>query len=186
MSVNSVFKPIKVKIEDIFSLEAKYTFLVGAGISMENPSGLASARELGANLLKLCVPSEEVDRILQLESLRYELIVELVQKYFDPELKIMNYFEQFKLPNILHLFLANAIRNGSYVITTNFDYLIEYALIEIVGDKTQIVPVITRQNFIDNSNPQILLDDGKYPVFKLHGSKRNIITNEETANSIKA
>ncbi|MFX0061612.1 MAG: tetratricopeptide repeat protein [Candidatus Hermodarchaeota archaeon] len=184
MPVNSVFKPIKVKIEDIFSSEAKYTFLVGAGISMENPSGLASARELGTNMLKLCVPSEEVNGILQLENLRYEFIVELIQKYFDPELKIMNYFEQFKSPNILHLFLANATRNGSYVITTNFDYLIEYALIEIIGDKTQIVPVITRQDFINNSDPQLLLDDGKYPIFKLHGSKRNIITNEETANSV--
>ena len=94
MPVNSVFKPIKVKIEDIFSLEAKYTFLVGAGISMENPSGLASARELGTNLIKLCVPSEEVNGILQLEGLRYELIVELIQKYFDPELRIMDYFAE--------------------------------------------------------------------------------------------
>jgi hypothetical protein len=180
----NTLKPADLPLEVIFPPDGKFTFLVGAGISMEKPSALPSAVKMGEVLVKLCTPFEEVDNILQLDGLRYELIVEVIQKFFDPELNIMNYFEHFTTPNILHYFLAHTITHGQQVVTTNFDYLVEYALIEIHQENTNIVPVITRQDFVENDNPQRLIADGKYLVYKLHGSKKNIITGEDTKDSL--
>ncbi|MFX1535304.1 MAG: SIR2 family protein, partial [Promethearchaeota archaeon] len=184
MVENLVLRPIKTPINDIFAQDEKYTFLVGAGISMERPTSLPSALTIVETLIRMCAPAEEVDKVLKLNNLRYELVVETIQKHFDPELKIMGYFEHFSTPNILHYFLAQAIKQKHYVVTTNFDYLIEHALLSILEDKTIIIPVITRKDFLAFSDPQKLLTDGKYPLYKLHGSKRNIITGEETTNSL--
>ncbi|MFX0061705.1 MAG: tetratricopeptide repeat protein [Candidatus Hermodarchaeota archaeon] len=184
MVENLVLRPINTPIKGIFAQDEKYTFLVGAGISMERPTSLPSAFTIVETLIRMCAPAEEVDKVLKLNNLRYELVVETIQKHFDPELKIMGYFEHFNVPNILHYFLAQTIKQEHYVVTTNFDYLIEHALLSILEDKSIIIPVITRKEFLAFSDPQKLLNDGKYPLYKLHGSKRNIITGKQTTNSL--
>ncbi|MFX1256012.1 MAG: tetratricopeptide repeat protein [Promethearchaeota archaeon] len=184
MVENLVLRPIKTPIKGIFAQDEKYTFLVGAGISMERPTSLPSAPAIVETLIRMCAPAEEVDKILKLNNLRYELVVEIIQKHFDPELKIMGYFEHFNIPNILHYFLAQIMKQAHYVVTTNFDYLIEHALLNILEDKTIIIPVITRKDFFAFSDPQKQVTDGKYPLYKLHGSKRNIITGKDTTNSL--
>ena len=83
------------------------------------------------------------------------MIAELIQRYIDYGLEFMDYFEFGTEPNLIHYFLAQAITKGNAVYTTNFDYLIEYALQKILPSdkKTQIAPVITKHDFEDNQNP---------------------------------
>lgn len=84
--------PYEGKIEELFPSDEQYTFLVGAGISMNPPSNLASARAIVRDLLELCGPEEEVDELLEVRGLRYELIVEIIQDMFDENL----IFPQFR------------------------------------------------------------------------------------------
>ena len=173
------------RIEDLFIADEKYTFLVGAGISMDSPTNMPSAREIVKALLEFCAPPEELENLLSLDLLRYELIVEKIQGIFDGELKFMDYLELVTNPNLNHFFLANSIIRGQYVVTTNFDYLIEHALIQILPSNSHfnIYPIITKEDFL-SLKIQNLMDSGKYPVYKIHGSKRNIITNENTQDSL--
>ena len=67
-------------IEKLIKPSDKITFLVEAGISMENPSNIPSAKEFVEHLIRLSVPFDEVNPILEEESLRYEGFVEVIQK----------------------------------------------------------------------------------------------------------
>ncbi len=172
------------ELKEIIRPNEKFTFLVGAGISIEQPSGLKSAVEIVKTLVKLCVPDEEVSKVLSLEGLRYETVIEFIQKYFDQELRIMDFFDNYTRPNILHYFLAHSLDQGHQVITTNFDYLIEFALLNIIEDKLKILPIITRNDFMNYANPSNLTKEGKLLIYKIHGSKKNIITDEDTRDSL--
>jgi tetratricopeptide (TPR) repeat protein len=46
------------------------------------------------------------------------------------------------------------------------------------------MPIITRDDFIRYPNPQLLIENGKYPLYKIHGAKKNVITNEDTSESL--
>ncbi len=174
------------RIEDLFIANEKYTFLVGAGISMDSPTNMPSAITIVKALLEFCAPSEELENLLSLDLLRYELIVEKIQGIFDEDLQFMEYLELVTAPNLNHFFLAKSIIRGQYVVTTNFDYLIEHALMRILPKNSHlnIYPIITKGDFLSLKIPQILVDSGKYPVYKIHGSKRNIITNANTQDSL--
>ena len=171
-------------LNDIILPNEKFTFLAGAGISIEAPSRLKSAVDIVKALINLCASEDEVNNLLSLQGLRYETIIEFIQKYYDPELNIMDYFDHYIQPNIHHYLLAHSIKQGHNVITTNFDYLIEFALTNIVDDKTKIVPIITRKDFLTYSDPNLLTNEGKYAIYKIHGSKKNIITNADTHVSL--
>jgi tetratricopeptide (TPR) repeat protein len=171
-------------LKEIILPNENVTFLVGAGISIEPPSSLKSAVQIVNMLIKLCASENEVSKILSLEGLRYEIVIEFIQKYFDQELKIMDFFDNFTQPNIHHYFLAHSIIQGHQIITTNFDYLIEYALMNFIEDKTKILPIITPNDFINYADLNKLATQGKYAIFKIHGSKKNIISNEDTRDSL--
>ncbi|MFX1294584.1 MAG: tetratricopeptide repeat protein [Promethearchaeota archaeon] len=175
-----------IDIEKLVPKDEKYTFLVGAGISMNPPSNLPSARELGHALLELFAPPDDVEPLYNLERLRYEIIVERIQEFFDKNLVFLDYFDFATNPNDIHYFLANAILSGNYVVTTNYDYLIEYALKNLLPDKKNknILPVITKEDFLTYYNPLELFEQGKFPLYKIHGSKRNIILNKDTKDSL--
>ena len=181
----SLLEKYEGKVEDLFPRREKYSFLGGAGISMDAPTNMLSAPQIVKSLLEFCVPSDELERILALKMLRYELIVEIIQAY-DENLRFLDYLERVEEPNLMHLFLANIICQGHYVVTTNFDYLIEYALKRILPKKKHfnIYPIITKDDFIALKNPETLVKSGKYPLFKIHGTKRNIITGLDTRNSL--
>ena len=174
----------RYELNDIILPNEKFTFLAGAGISIEAPSRLKSAVDIVKALINLCASEDEVNNLLSLQGLRYETIIEFIQKYYDPELNIMDYFDHYIQPNIHHYLLAHSIKQGHNVITTNFDYLIEFALKNIVDDKTKIVPIITRKDFLTYSDPNLLTNEGKYAIYKIHGSKKNIITNADTHVSL--
>jgi hypothetical protein len=74
---------------------------------------------------------------------------------------------------------------GQFVMTTNFDNLIEYALLQLGVPKNKIIPVITKKDFIKYSDPNKLVQKGFYPIYKIHGSAKNIITEKSTQKSLK-
>lgn len=186
MSVEKTLKKYRGSIETLFAPTFNYTFLVGAGISMDSPSNMPSAIHIVKNLLEMCAPPDEVDKLLSIEKLRFELVVEKVQDEFDPELQFLDYLETVIHPNLIHMFLANTIVRGNYVVITNFDYLIECALMKLLEEQwhKEIIPVITKKNFQNYSSPKSLFRSGKYPIYKIHGSKYNIILGVDTKDSL--
>ncbi len=181
------FVHVHDSIEKVFSRSEKYTFLAGAGISIDAPSSIPSAREIVRAMLGLCAPAEEIDSLLALRMLRYELVVEKIQNTLDPDLHFLDYLDLVKEPNLIHHFLARAmIHEKCNVVTTNFDHAIEMALKECIGDNDTsiITPVITKQDFTAFRRPLDLFKAGKLPVYKIHGAKRNAITNQDTTSSL--
>ncbi|MBD3212279.1 MAG: tetratricopeptide repeat protein [Candidatus Lokiarchaeota archaeon] len=172
--------------DEIIESSDKFTFLVGAGISMEYPSSVPSAKHLVESLARRCVPNEELHLILQKETLRYEVFVEVIQKYIDPSLRFLDFLETRKKPNLIHYFLAHIILDKNYVITTNFDYLIEYALINLlpVEERQRVNPIITKSQFLDFNEGEQMGNTTNYLLFKLHGSKKNVITGKNTSESL--
>lgn len=186
MEKDTIITPLAGSIQEVLDQSDACTFLVGAGISMDAPSNLPSAREICKVLLGLCAPAEELDGLLSLATLRYEKIVEDIQTCIDPDLRFMEYFDAVLNPNKIHEFLASAITRRHHVITTNFDYLIERALMdEIPIEKhVSICPIITRRDFETHVDVTKLIDSGFVPVFKIHGSRKNIITGDDTRESL--
>ncbi|MFX1409612.1 MAG: tetratricopeptide repeat protein [Promethearchaeota archaeon] len=186
MENNIDFIEYEESIESLFSPKSSYTFLVGAGISMDAPTNMPSAWEIVRSLLELCTPSEEVNNLLSLKMLRFELVVEKIKNEFDEDLRFLDYLDNITKPNLIHLFLANTITRGNYVVTTNFDYMIEQALMLVLDKKwhKEIIPVITKEDFIFYQEPKTIVQSGKYPLYKIHGSKRNIVTGTYTQESL--
>lgn len=185
MSENKVFElESNEMLRSIFSQERKLTFLLGAGISMNPPSNLPSARQIVKDLISLFVPPQEISKILEIEGLRYEMVVEGIEEYIDANLTFLDYFEFVKQPNLIHFLIAHSIKKGHFAITTNFDFFIEYALSQIVSDQNSILPIITKQEFMEFSDPIKLSELKRYAVYKIHGSKKNIITNQDTKSSL--
>ncbi|MBN1217262.1 MAG: tetratricopeptide repeat protein [Candidatus Lokiarchaeota archaeon] len=164
----------------------KFVFLVGAGCSMDPPSRLPSALEFVREIVTFCAPPEEFETIMNLNSLKYEAIVEIVEKRIDRDLIFLDYLETKKQPNIIHFFLANNILNNNNVITTNFDYLIEIALIELLpkGEEHVISPIITQEQYLNFQKDEKINNVKDAHLFKIHGSKKNIITGQDTSSSL--
>jgi tetratricopeptide (TPR) repeat protein len=171
----------------LFEPGAQYTFLAGAGISMDAPSNLPSAIAFVKKILEMCTPASE-STFLAKEShkLRYELIVEYCHQLFDTDLVFLDYLDLVKRPNPIHFFLASMLLNNQFVITTNFDYLLEHAVKEIAtaAQMKDFLPIITREDFLAHPDPNALVKDGKFPLYKIHGAKRNFQTREDTSRSL--
>ncbi|WP_371806023.1 tetratricopeptide repeat protein [Candidatus Lokiarchaeum ossiferum] len=186
MKKQEIVKRMEIPVANIFDMQYKWTILAGAGISMDAPSNLPSARQITRSLLEFCAPEEEVEELANLEALRYELLVEMIQQVRDTELVFMDYFDQVKDPNLVHIFIAQAILTENYAITTNFDYLIEFALQALLSKEKHhnIHPIITKADFLQYKNPEELMAQGRFPLYKIHGAKSNIITHESTIDSL--
>jgi len=69
-----------LKIRDLISPDAKLTFLVGAGCSVDPPSSLAAGRKMIEDIVEYTCAESEIQKILDLEELRFEQLVEIVTK----------------------------------------------------------------------------------------------------------
>jgi tetratricopeptide (TPR) repeat protein len=172
------------EFEELFSETRLYTYLVGAGISMDPPSCVPSARMFVLELFKYYAPEEEIETLLSLKSLRYEFLVEKIQNLFDKDLKFLDYLSEVTEPNAIHIFLVNMIMRYNYVITTNFDYLIEYALkkklemFPVFHDyHKKVMIIITKEDYQKNVSFQ-------FPLIKIHGSKLDLIKGRITKDSL--
>ncbi|GAH19109.1 unnamed protein product [marine sediment metagenome] len=63
------------------------------------------------------------------------MLIDQIRRYFDKKLTFMSFFDLVREPNVIHLFLANAIIENHYVVTTNFDHLIEYGLMRLLSQE---------------------------------------------------
>ncbi len=179
-------KLTNLTIKDLFTDDAKLTFLVGAGTSVDSPSCLPAGRPMMDAIIRYTCAESEVKRVLELEELRFEQLVEIVRDLLDKELKIIDYYGQCDKPNLQHYFLAEMIKKGHFVMTTNFDFLIEHALLYLEVPKEEIKVIITRKNFQKYNNPSELHEQGIKTIYKIHGSTKNIIKGKDTRDSLIA
>ncbi|MFX1255022.1 MAG: tetratricopeptide repeat protein [Promethearchaeota archaeon] len=177
----AIYEPCELDLKDLFTSDQFLTFLVGAGISIEPPSGLMPAWQIMEAILRFGAVEEAVPKLLGIKDLRFEYLIELFRNYYDNELKFLKYFDEATQPNIIHQFLAHQILAGQLVMTTNFDSLIERA---IGLDDPALRVVITRKDFEQFGDPQKNLNKGLLAVYKLHGSLTNAKTGEDTRESV--
>ncbi len=182
--INNQKNPIN--FENIITGADDLSFLIGAGCSVDPPSCLPTGRTMIEAIVRHVCAESEVETILQLKDLRFEAIIEIVRELLDENLHIIDYYGQCNLPNLQHFFLAEMIKRGNYVMTTNFDFLIEHALIQSNIPQSDIVPVITESDFKKFNRPDKLFQKGKKTLYKIHGSPKNIITNQDTKKSLVA
>lgn len=117
-------------LDYLIAREEDLVFLCGAGISVPPPSCLPSVAHFLREAADVCTS----DSVIAAELLRvstdpaiaprFEVLIDEIRKWNDPNLKIAQVFNSFK-PNGLHAFLAERCRSGAAVITTNFDLCIE-------------------------------------------------------------
>ncbi|MBF0250806.1 MAG: hypothetical protein HQL35_09295, partial [Alphaproteobacteria bacterium] len=114
-------------------------YLVGAGVSMDWPSGIPAAQKIAETICRWIAGSDDhvADRLINrctpgsgntpFDFLRFESLVQGIAEA-NPEFPTyMRVLELHGQPNAYHLFLAEAILQGAHVLTTNFDNRIEEA-----------------------------------------------------------
>jgi tetratricopeptide (TPR) repeat protein len=180
-----------IPLASLIDLNQKWCFLAGAGISIDPPSGLPSGQQYIKMILSRIVPEElresvvnlmepnRAEEVLSGNFLRFEQLMEFLRQ-FDPGLSILEGFNAYIEPNFNHYFLAYMLVQQHSVFTTNFDSLIEYALLRIGQSKGSVAPIIVQEDL------KSLADSHKIRVHKLHGSVTNVISGENTRPSLQA
>lgn len=95
---NEVFIKSSLNLNELCQDHSKYTFLVGAGISMNAPSKVPSARQIVENLLNYGALEEDKLNILDIDFLGYEIFVEIFQNNIDYNLRFLDYLEKITEP----------------------------------------------------------------------------------------
>lgn len=188
------FKPNDdLNLNSLFKSNQKFCILAGSGISLDPPSNLLTGFQFTESIIKYFIPKIHQSNILNLtkydrdgmrddgDFLRFEQLIEYLTKY-DPDLRVLDYFSECKIPNQNHLFLAQMLLQNHIVMTTNFDCLIEHALQEVGVPLNKIHPII---NDVDWELEEPNRDDS-IRIFKLHGSILNIRTQTRCLDSLKA
>ncbi|MFX0062924.1 MAG: tetratricopeptide repeat protein [Candidatus Hermodarchaeota archaeon] len=180
---STIYEPCDLNMKKIFLGSEPLTFLVGAGVSIEAPSGLMTTHQILESIIRFGAPEEVTQTLLEIKNLRFEYLIQEFRDTYDQSLKFLEYFEETTQPNLIHQFLAQMILKGQYVLTTNFDTLIERA---IGLDRDELKIIITHDDFKTYNNPQQAIKENLLLVYKLHGSLRNAKTGEETRDSVIA
>ncbi|MHA1270287.1 MAG: hypothetical protein ACTSPY_10910 [Candidatus Helarchaeota archaeon] len=173
-----------ISLDKFFTTKERYVFLVGSGISAIPPSSLPLFKEISNTLIDYCIPGEYIEKILKLDNLTPELVFSSLKYTLDKELTFLDYFNEITEYNNLHSFLAGVITRGQYVITTTLDNLIEEAFKNNGFDEKSIVPIITKEDYLKFNNPDVMIEEKRYPICKIYGSKQNIITSQDTKDSV--
>jgi tetratricopeptide (TPR) repeat protein len=152
-------------------------FFVGAGVSFEQPSRVPMAIPVVEALVRTIAPSAQIAAELMpflragragefhaSDYLRFEVLLEVLHDFVDPDLHVLGFIERFGNFNPLHQILAARALAGDSLVTTNFDALIERAVLALGGKP------ITLCAYEDFSATAPTLPSGHTPIFKLHGS----------------
>ncbi|MFX1495275.1 MAG: hypothetical protein ACFFBZ_13395, partial [Promethearchaeota archaeon] len=110
--MSSIQKLVELSFSDLLGDAKKLVFLAGAGSSIESPSSMPSAQKVMETLIKYTCPKSEIEKILQLEELRFEILIEIFQDTFDSDLSFANFYLENDKPNIIHFFLAEMLKKG--------------------------------------------------------------------------
>lgn len=179
----------------------KYSILVGAGISLDAPAnfpiaskimnaiidGISPSNDIATRLKKLKVREDgdytgmDIKYRLTGDFIRFEMLIDVVS-LFDHDLKVLDAISNYEIPNLNHYNLAKLAILGNYVITPNFDDLIERAIINLGYNPVTICT--------DDDFSSYALDSGQkdctiVPVFKLHGSFHRYIGNKSEKEDVK-
>ena len=71
-------KITNLTIKDLFTENAKLTFLVGAGCSVHAPSCLPPGRPMMESIIKYTCAESEFENILRIVELRFEVLTKLL------------------------------------------------------------------------------------------------------------
>ncbi|MFX1479415.1 MAG: tetratricopeptide repeat protein [Promethearchaeota archaeon] len=167
-------------LKDLLEKGDNYSIIAGAGCSIDAPSNMPTGNKIMEEIIKFACAKSEIENILKIEGLRFEILLEIIRNLLDNELKILGYLEECNKPNILHFFLTEMINRGNNVITTNFDFLIEHAIIQNKKNNEPIISVITEEDYRRFENIIEHKNTGKKFLFKIHGAKRDILVNRDT------
>jgi tetratricopeptide (TPR) repeat protein len=169
------------RLKQINSL--KMVFFVGAGISVPPPSRLPNFQQLSQKVVQDIVDDvlEEKEVIVLSQDLRPEVILQIAVDELGPKvLRSLQMLVSHK-PNPNHFFLAEAIRLGNWVFTTNPDSLIEEA------GKLMHIDIKVRHEDRDYEEFEKIIasgDDLPGCLFKLHGHVEEAKPFEERYNTI--
>lgn len=175
-------------------MSGKYTILAGAGISLDAPSkfpiasnimnaiidGISPSKEIADCLKKLKVRVDgsytglDAEYHLTGDSIRFEMLIDVISQ-FDPNLNVLDAIRNYTTPNLNHYNLAELAIRGNYVVTPNFDDLIERAIINLGYNP---VTICTDADFSSYVLKPRKNNSSAVPVFKLHGSFYKYIGNK--------
>ena len=148
---------------------SKMVFFVGAGISVPAPSRLPNFQQLSQRVIQDIVGNvlEKAKIDFLSRNLRPEVILQVAVEELGPEVLRSLQMLTSHRPNANHFFLAEAIRLGNWVFTTNPDNLIEEA--------GKLVHIETKRCYEDRHFEEFakgLSASGDMPgcLFKLHGT----------------
>ena len=127
-------------LSDIFKPTENCLIICGAGISIDPPSNIPTAVTFLDTFNRLFVIQSEFNTIKNQPLLKFEKVVRYVNEFVDKNHIWMQFFDMMCYANHNHFFLAKHILYGNHVITMNFDYLIEIALIFRSGSVLRIRP----------------------------------------------
>jgi hypothetical protein len=168
--------------------------LAGAGISLDRPSNLLAGCHFMDAVLSRVMPAKVPLDVLQSlisppktrhfrpgEFIRFEtLMMELVQSGVDPSLLVLDCLDTCEAPNANHEILAELIRRGAVVMTTNFDRLIEVAYQRSMKPGDAPLRVV----YDDAEFDEGLIHKGAPSLWKLHGSLS--VAGQSTRASVQA
>lgn len=144
----------------------EFAIFCGAGISKN--SGIPLANEIKKAILEIMhMKSNEIDELMK-SSLPFEAFMESFSENFNIS-KLLDVFKNGE-PNTNHIFLARLARKGllKTIFTTNFDLLIEKALIkEGMKENIDYIRFYDEEHFDEKEFNKI---EEKVALFKIHGS----------------
>lgn len=175
----------------------QFCFLAGAGVSVA--AGLPSAWDFNRAMAEcLATDAADADAIAAYlttgygataHHLRFEQLMQVLRERIDPQLAILDCFEDRAEPGPVHDFLADALVHGARVLTTNFDSYIERA-VQRRGVQPAQVYWENAANEPDRrgcrSFENYLARRPRPAVLKLHGSLRDLRTGGDVRASIGA
>ena len=197
---NLTDKIIVERIEMAFG--KRIVFFVGAGISV--PSGVRDFKKLTEEVIQT-LADDELEELeekdLEKKKKDYELLTELTEN-IRPEVmyqiamdeldsKVLYSLEMLEgyEPNYYHYFLAEAIRRGNWVFTTNQDNLIEEAC-----KRRGMKPEVDFKTYYGRGNDEDFREYLQYInsgdihrgcIFKLHGSIEKDARGEEKYKTVR-
>ncbi|MFN8296356.1 MAG: SIR2 family protein [Chitinophagales bacterium] len=151
------------------------TIFAGAGISLDSPSNLPISKHIIDKILQAITPNNNIkDKLLKFsrgthtdklfgDFIRFEMLLDVISD-IDPKLEVLNFIRDFDTPNLNHYNLAKAAITGDYIITPNFDCLIEKAILNLGYE-----PITICYNK-DFENWKVKHNKKQIPIFKIHGS----------------
>ena len=173
---------------------ADLAVLAGAGISLDSPSNLLSGWNFMDAVLSRVMPNEvdretrrsliSVPRDRQFrpgEYIRFETLMMELESSIDPGLHVLDCLDECAHPNVSHYVLAELLRRGAIVMTTNFDRLIEIAFERTMKPGEPALRVVHDNARFETTDST----DAQTPtLWKLHGSLT--VDGKATRESVQA